>query len=73
MLVGFSWAYRRARMVISQYFGGRRKEDMSKAVHSSIALTALLSVVFTVAGCFLQSPLRAIGVPEEVLPRLSCI
>ena len=59
-------------MVISQYFGGRRKEDMSKAVHSSIALTALLSVVFTVAGMLFTKPLlRAIGVPEEVLPHSS--
>ena len=73
MLVGFFMGLSAgAGVVISQYFGGRRKEDMSKAVHSSIALTALLSVVFTVAGMLLTKPLlRAIGVPEEVLPHSS--
>ena len=73
MLVGFFMGLSAgAGVVISQYFGGRRKEDMSKAVHSSIALTALLSVVFTVAGMLFTKPLlRAIGVPEEVLPHSS--
>ena len=73
MLVGFFMGLSAgAGVVISQYFGGRRKEDMSKAVHSSIALTALLSAVFTVAGMLFTKPLlRAIGVPEEVLPHSS--
>lgn len=73
MLVGFFMGLSAgAGVVISQYFGARKGEDMSKAVHSSMALTALLSVVFTAAGMLLTKPLlRAIGVPEEVLPHSS--
>lgn len=73
MLVGFFMGLSAgAGVVISQYFGARKGEEMSKAVHSSMALTALLSVVFTAAGMLLTKPLlRAIGVPEEVLPHSS--
>lgn len=70
MLVGFFMGLSAgAGVVISQYFGGKRAEDMSKAVHSSMALTALLSVVFTAAGLLFTRPLlKGIGVPEEVMP-----
>lgn len=73
MLVGFFMGLSAgAGVVLSQYFGARKGEEMSKAVHSSMALTALLSVVFTAAGMLLTKPLlRAIGVPEEVLPHSS--
>ena len=73
MLVGFFMGLSAgAGVVISQYFGGKQKEEMSRAVHSSVALTALLSIVFTGAGMVLTKPLlRAIGVPEEVLPHTS--
>ncbi|WP_367942426.1 MATE family efflux transporter [Enterocloster citroniae] len=73
MLVGFFMGLSAgAGVVISQYFGGKQKEEMSRAVHSSVALTALLSIVFTGAGMVLTKPLlRAIGVPEEVLPHSS--
>lgn len=73
MLVGFFMGLSTgAGVVISQYFGARRGEDMSKAVHSSMALTALLSVVFTGVGMLYTRPLlRAIGVPEDVLPHSS--
>ena len=70
MLVGFFMGLSAgAGVVISQYFGGGRTEDMSDAIHSALALTALLSVIFTVLGIAFTRPLlRAIGIPDEVLP-----
>ena len=45
---------------------------MSRAVHASMALTALLSVIFTALGLAFTRPLlQAIGVPEDVLPHSS--
>ena len=70
MLVGFFMGLSvGAGVVIAQYFGAGQKEKMSQAVHSALALTVLLSALFTVAGIVLTRPLlRAIGVPQEVLP-----
>jgi len=70
MLVGFFMGLSAgAGVVISKYFGARQQEDMSAAIHSSLALTGVLSVIFTVVGVGVTRPLlRAIGVPEEVLP-----
>ncbi len=70
MLVGFFMGLSAgAGVVISQYFGARQREDMSAAIHCSLALTGVLSVIFTVVGVGVTRPLlRAIGVPEEVLP-----
>lgn len=51
MLVGFFMGLATgAGVVISQYFGARRIEKMQRAVHSSLALTGVLCVVFTVVG-----------------------
>lgn len=70
MLVGFFMGLAAgAGVVISQYFGAQCREEMNRAVHSALALTALLSVIFTVLGITFTRPLlRAIGVPEEVMP-----
>ena len=68
MLVGFFLAAG-AGVVISQYFGGGRTEQMRRAIHSSLALTAILSVLFTALGLSFTKPLlHAIGVPEDVMP-----
>ena len=73
MLVGFFMGLSTgAGVVISQYFGARQGEAMSRAVHSAMALTGLLSIVFTGLGLLYTGPLlRAIGVPEDVLPHSS--
>lgn len=58
MLVGFFMGLSvGAGVVIAQYFGAGQKEKMSQAVHSALALTVLLSVLFTVAGIALTRPL----------------
>ena len=70
MLVGFFMGLSTgAGVIISQYYGAGRTRLMSKAIHSSLALTAVLSVVFTAAGLLFTRPLlNAIGVPQEVMP-----
>ena len=72
MLVGFFTGLAAgAGVVISQYFGGGRTEQMRRAIHSSLALTAILSVLFTALGLSFTKPLlHAIGVPEDVMPKL---
>lgn len=73
MLVGFFMGLSAgAGVVISQYFGGQKKAEMSAAIHSALALTGVLSAVFTVVGIVFTKPLlKAIGIPEEVLPHSS--
>lgn len=73
MLVGFFMGLAAgAGVVISQYFGAGQKKEMSRAIHSALALTLVLSVVFTALGVIFTGPLlRAIGVPQEVLPHSS--
>ncbi len=70
MLVGFFMGLSTgAGVVISQYYGAGRMKLMSKAIHSALALTAVLSVVFTALGLLFTRPLlQAIGVPQEVMP-----
>ena len=65
MLVGFFMGLATgAGVVISQYFGARRIEKMQRAVHSSLALTGVLCVVFTVVGLLCTQPLlKAIVYP----------
>lgn len=73
MLVGFFMGLSTgAGVVISQFYGARRTGDMQRAVHSSLALTGVLSIGFTLAGMLFTGPLlRGIGVPAEVLPHSS--
>ena len=70
MLVGFFMGLSTgAGVVISQYYGAGRLKLMSQAIHSALALTAILSVIFTAIGLLFTKPLlNAIGVPQEVLP-----
>lgn len=70
MLVGFFRDFPPAPgVVISQSFGAKKKEELSQAVHSALWLTGVLSILFTVVGISVTRPLlKAIGVPEEVLP-----
>lgn len=54
MLIGaFMGLASGAGVVISQYYGAGRQEDVQKAVHTSIVLTLILTVVFTAAGLLL--------------------
>lgn len=57
-----------ASVIISQFFGARRDQDVSRAVHSTITLALISGVVLTGLGfVFNESILRMMGTPEEVM------
>lgn len=58
-----------ATVIISQYFGGGDARNLSKAVHTAIALALAGGAVLTVLGLALARPaLRLMQVPEDVMP-----
>ena len=68
MLIGcFMGLSSGAGVVISQYYGAKRYDKVQDAVHTSIALTILLSIVFTILGVSMTpAMLRFMKTPEEV-------
>jgi putative MATE family efflux protein len=59
-----------AGVVISQYYGAKREEDVSKAVHTAIAMTLAAAVLVTALGLFLMPHLlQLMKTPEDVLPQ----
>lgn len=70
MLIGFFVGLSSgATVIISQYYGARRDEDVSAAVHTSIALCAVSGVLLTALGIGIARwALQKMSVPEEVLP-----
>ena len=57
-----------AGVVIAQYFGGNHLNKMKKAIHTSIALTLILCVLFTILGIGLSRQiLILIGSPDSVM------
>ena len=56
-----------AGVIISQYFGARDEKGVSRAVHSSMALTFIMAVVCTILGVFVAEPmLRMMDTPSDV-------
>lgn len=70
MLVGFFMGLATgAGVVISQYFGSKETKKMQDAIHTSLALTLVLCVIFSIVGVLLSKPILVmIGSPNEVLP-----
>jgi putative MATE family efflux protein len=58
-----------ATVTISQYYGGRYKEEVSKAVHTAIALAIAGGTIIMILG-FTGAPmaLRWMGTPKEIMP-----
>lgn len=57
-----------ATVIISQFFGGGDRENVSKAVHTSIALALAGGVLLTVVGLLTARPaLSMLGVPEDIM------
>lgn len=57
-----------ASVIISQRYGARNREGLSKAVHTTISLTFLLSLLATVIGQIIIDPmLRFMQTPENVM------
>ncbi len=58
-----------ASVVISQRYGAHDNEGLSKAVHTTIALTFIVSIIATLAGQLIITPmLRFMQTPEDVMP-----
>ena len=70
LLIGaFSGLASGAGVVISQYFGAGDERKVHEAVHTSIVLTAAMSVAFTVLGIVITPmTLRMMNTPAEVFP-----
>lgn len=70
MLIGFFMGLSSgAGVVISQYYGAHREEDVQKTVHTAIVMTLGLGVLFTVLG-ITMTPLMLdlMKMPAEVKP-----
>ena len=58
-----------ASVVISQRYGAHDPEGLSRAVHTTVALTFLVSLTATVIGQLIITPmLRFMQTPEDVMP-----
>ena len=69
LLIGFSQGVAvGAGVVVAQYLGAKDREDAQIAVHTSLAIAAILGVVLTVGGILVcRSLLVWMNTPEEVL------
>ena len=70
MLIGiFMGLSSGAGVVISQYYGAKKHEDVSRAVHTAIVMTLVMAAVFTVVGiAMIPHMLALMNTPPEVLP-----
>ncbi len=58
-----------AGVVISQYYGAKRFDRVQTAVHTSIVLTLILGVAFTIIGIFITPLMVSVmNTPPEVVP-----
>ena len=58
-----------ASVVISQYFGARKYDKVKESVHTSLCITLILGIIFTIAGILLTPTfLRFMNTPPEVFP-----
>ena len=57
-----------ASVIIAQFFGARRREEVSRAVHTTVALALSSGALLTVLGVLLSEQiLLAMGTPQEVM------
>ncbi len=58
-----------ATVTISQFYGGRNKEEVSKAVHTAIAMAIVGGAIIMLLGLVgAPTALRMMGTPEEIMP-----
>ena len=70
MLIGFFMGLSSgAGVVISQYYGAKRHEDVQRVVHTAIVMTLILGVLFTGLGLGMAPyMLKLMKTPENVMP-----
>ena len=71
LLIGFFMGLSSgAGVVISQYYGAKRHEDVSRTVHTAISMTLILGVLFTFIGITMAPfMLRLMKTPANVMPQ----
>ena len=71
LLIGFFMGLSSgAGVVISQYYGAKRHEDVSRTVHTAISMTLILGVLFTCIGITMAPfMLRLMKTPANVMPQ----
>ena len=71
MLIGFFLGLSAgAGVVISQFYGAKRFEEVERTVHTAITMTLILGVLFTAVGVFMTPyMLRLMNTPENVIPQ----
>lgn len=70
MLIGFFMGLSSgAGVVISQYYGARKEEDVAKTVHTAVTMTLILAVVFAIVGiAIIPFALELMNMPGNVKP-----
>ena len=57
-----------ASVVVSQYFGAKKREELSKAIGNSITLTAIVSLIIMVMGAIIIRPLlNMLSTPDSII------
>ncbi len=68
MLVFFIGISTGTSIMVAQYFGARRKEDLSRSIGSCITLTAITSLIIMIIGTIMARPLlRLLNTPDSIL------
>lgn len=70
MLIGFFMGLSSgAGVVISQYYGAHREDDVQRAVHTAITMTLIMAVIFSIVGIAMTPfMLRLMKMPDNVVP-----
>lgn len=57
-----------ASIMVSQYFGGKKREELSKTIGNCILLTTIATLVVTVLGVFVTRPLlQLLNTPDSII------
>lgn len=68
MLVFFIGISTGTSIMVAQYFGARRKEDLSRSIGSCITLTAITSLIIMIVGTITARPLlKLLNTPDSIL------
>ena len=72
-IVGFCAGLATGAVVISQRYGAHDNEGLSKAVHTTVAVTFIVSLIATFIGQLIITPmLRFMQTPDDVMPESAC-
>lgn len=73
MLIGFFMGISTgAGVIIAQYYGAKDKDKMKRAIHASMYLTIIMSILLTIFGVIITKPLlKSIGVPNDIFTQAS--